>query len=353
MTAVELLPPGEAVPSNPRWHELRRGGITASEIAAVLGISTWDSPFSLFWKKANGWITDTNDQMTAGRYVEPAAAEWWMATHDPLENLVATHAGLYANDERPWQLATPDRLLCLPCENCDGSGWDSTRHFDEHSAEVHQCGYCGGTGWGKLVALLECKWVAYSWDGWGEPGTDDIPVHYRAQALWQLDTLGVDEVHFAVLGPGGFRAYGPVRRDEADLDVMRKAGAEFAARLEAGDPPDLDGHNATLGTLKRLHPSAGEGDVEVSPRLALEYRYARSQKKYHEDVIARCEAEIRAALGGDFNRAVSGGERVATRSVYTARRIDAAALRERYPDAAAECVTESTVDKLTPARSKS
>jgi putative phage-type endonuclease len=344
MTALELLPPSEAVHGNDRWYEIRRTGITASEIAIVLGISPYGSPFSLYWQKVNDWRWDGNEFTSAGRHLEDAIADWWMATQDPLENMAAARSGLYAHEERPWQLATPDRLLHPVCPCC-ADGMCGCGLYGN-------CSECLNTGLGgPAYALLECKWVAYSWDGWGEAGTDEIPVYYRAQCLWQADALGVDEVHVAALGPGGFRAY-VVRRDEADLEVMRAAGAAFAKRLEAGDPPDLDGHSATLTTLKRLHPSAGEGDVEVSADLAGEYRRARADKKDAEARLDVCEAHLRAALGSDYHRAVCGGERVASRSVYTARRIDAAAVRERHPEVAAECTTESVIDKLTPARSK-
>jgi putative phage-type endonuclease len=332
---VELLPPVEAVYGNDRWYEVRRAGVTASEIAIVLGISPYGSPFSLYWQKVHDWRDDGNEYTSVGRHLEDAIADWWMAECDPLENLVAHPAGLYAHPDRPWQLATPDRLLFLPCDGCDGTGWEV------HRALKYVCADCGGRA---PVALLECKWVAYSWDGWGEEGTDEVPVYYRAQALWQLDVMGVDEVHFAVLGPGGFRSY-LVRRDEADLAVMRAAGAEFVRQLEADEAPDLDGHSATITALRRLHPSVGEGDVEVSADLAETYREARAEKKSAEAVIAVCEAHLRAALGSAANRAVCNGKLVASRSVY-----------EQSGDSAELTAIEGdwpVVDRLNPGRSES
>src|SRR5690242_18272977 len=114
MTAVELLPPHEAKPSNPEWLKLRRAGISASEIAAVVGLSPWQSPFSLYWTKVEGWETESNAEMSAGTRAEPVIADWFADECDPLENLVVCPAGLYASAERPWALATPDRLLCDP-----------------------------------------------------------------------------------------------------------------------------------------------------------------------------------------------------------------------------------------------
>lgn len=317
MTAVELLPPTEARPDNERWHELRRGGITASEIAVVMGISPYASPFSLYWQKVNGWQWEGNEYTSAGQHLEPSIADWWL-TQGP--DRYTMHAGLYAHPDRPWQLATPDRIVI----------------------DV----------WGKDVALLECKWVAYSWDGWGEQGTDEVPVHYRAQALWQLDTLGVDEVHFAALGPGGFRSY-LVRRDEADLELMRKAGEDFVRRLTEGDPPPLDSHTATLSALKKLHPTVGEGDVELDTVLASLYVASRADKKEAEERIALAEANIRDALGDRYARATHNGHLIASRSVFETSRIDSKRLKAERPEIAAEYTTTTTVDKLTPGRAKS
>jgi putative phage-type endonuclease len=348
VTAVELLPPGEAIPDNEAWHELRRAGITASEIAAVMGISPWESPFSCYWRKVCGWRTDDSDIMSTGRRLEDAIAEWWSEAVGEPQNYQLSYAGLLAHADRPWQIATPDRILYGTCPDCGGSGFDP-REDPEYGAMG--CRKCQLSGYiGEPVALLECKWIAYSWDGWGEPGTDEIPVYYRAQCLWQLDVMGVDEVHIAALGPGGFRAYGPIVRDEDDLAVMRKAGAEFARRLAEQDPPPLDGHTGTLATLKRLHPSVGEGDVDVSADLAERYRNARAEKKAIEEYIAGCEAEIRALLGSTYARATCGGRTVASRSVFEQERIDVARLRAEQPDIAAAYTTKTTVDRLNPGR---
>jgi putative phage-type endonuclease len=310
MTAVKLLPPGTG-PHEERWHELRRAGVTASEIAVVMGISPYDSPFNLYWSKLNDWRWGGNEYTGVGTHLEDAIAEWWAAENAALlGDPPLMRAGLYAHPERPWQLATPDRKIRF-------------------------------TVAGRMVrhGLLECKWVAQSWDGWGEPGTDDIPTYYRAQGLWQADVLGVDEVHFAVLGPTGFRAY-LVRRDErgeADLQLMRAAGEDFVRRLAEGDVPDLDSHTATLSALKKLHPSVEDGEVEVPVDLAEAYRVARAEKKAAEERVDLLDNRLRDLLAGR-RKAVCKGRLVASRSVY-----------ERKPYS----VGPTTIDKLNPGRADS
>lgn len=334
MTAIELLAPREARPDNDRWHDLRRQGVSASEIAAVLGISPWESPFSLYWRKVNNWQTEANDDMATGTRVEPVVADWWADTQDPHENLAVVPAGLYAHPERPWQLATPDRLIYQNLCACD--------------PDVLCVCDTALDGW-PLLAVLECKWTA-SWDGWGDPGTDDIPVYYRAQVLWQCDVMGVDEWHLAMLGPGGFRAYNG-RRDEKDLTVMREAGRRFMARLAAGDPPDVDEHTATLATVKRLNPDLVDAEQEISATTAAGYRRARALKAAAQRLCDRFEARLRAEMGA--NRvAVHDGAKVASRSIYDTTRIDTTRLRAEHPEVAAAYATTSTTDRLTPARSK-
>jgi len=334
--ATELLPPGTG-PHDERWHELRRQGVTASEIAAVMGISPYESPFSLYWRKVNDWQWEGNEYTATGQHLEASIADWWQRTFSPDHPVIHT-AGLYAHAERPWQLATPDRLMCDPQMHDNPFPDDPSFGYEHPNFNV--------------MGLLECKWVAHSWDGWGEQGTDDIPVHYRAQCLWQLDVMGVDEVHVAALGPGGFRSY-LVRRDEADLALMRAAGAEFYRRLVEQDPPLLDSHTATLGALKRLYPAVGEGSVEVNPQLLEDYREARAARANAEGWVAAVEAQIRSVLGGQYQRAVSNGLLVASRSIFEQRRIDSKRLREEQPEIAAAYTTTTTVDKLTPGRAKS
>ncbi len=304
---IELLTPDQAVHGNDQWYKLRCQGITASEIAVVLGLTGRASAFSLYWQKKNDWRDDGNEYMAAGRRLEDVIADWWFEEAN-LDQWGMRPAGLYAHDERPWQMATPDRMLAGGCLGCDGSGSYSSGRLR------FECPDCGGTG-GDLMAVLECKWAAHSWDGWGEPGTGDIPIHYQAQVQWQMDVCGVDTAHVAALGPGGFRAY-LVRRDEKDLKVMRAAGHAFYQRLLDEEIPDVDGSEATIETLKRLHPAAGDGDVEVPVTLAETYRRARALKKRAADITDRCEARIRDLLGSEFDRAVVGKKLVASRSIY-------------------------------------
>lgn len=326
---VELLPPHLAQPDNPDWRELRRAGITASEIAAVLGISKWDSPFSLYWRKVNGWRPEPSDDMSIGTAVEPGVADLWLSRCDPHENLTLAPAGLYAHAEHPWMLATPDRLVHETCACCAAGCGGAC------SGVPGACSDCRNTQLGgPALAVLECKWAG-SWDGWGDDGTDDIPVYYRAQALWQCHVLGLDQWYVGVLGPSGFRTYtGTV--DQADITLMVEHARRFMERLNRLDPPDVDdGHPATIATLRKLHPSIEHDDpTEVEPTFADGWRRARQLRRRASDLCDRYEARARDLIG-DGRRLTLGGRLVASRSVYD---------RKPYE------VGPTTIDKLNPGK---
>lgn len=266
----------------PQWLAARREGIGASEIAAVLGISPWESPFSLYWRKREGWETEASDEMATGTRLEPAIAEWWHDTSGNGDAASLAPAGLYRSADRPWQMATPDRLI------------------------VNRSG--------RILSLLECKWTG-SWDGWGQYDID-VPVHYRAQCLQQADVMGVGEVHVAVLGPSGFRRY-VVYRDEGDADVrlIRARGAAWWAGFTAGIEPDIDSHTQTLAVVRRLHPDITEDEVTVTAATADGYRRAQALCARVKATKDKYAARLRREMAGARVALDQDGRKVASRSV--------------------------------------
>ncbi|MDP8971176.1 MAG: YqaJ viral recombinase family protein [Actinomycetota bacterium] len=298
-----------------QWLAARRTGIGASEIAAVLGISPYESPFSLYWRKKLGTDTPENEQMEWGRRHEWAIAKKFAENHAEfyIENPNDT---IWRHPDHPWMLATPDRLLWT----LDGDDAD------------------------ELIGLAQIK-TCYSFDDWGEPGTDQIPAYYRAQVQQEMAVMGVDRCYVPVLAGGcHYREY-VVDYDPADVELIVKAGAEFMRRLDADDPPDIDGSEATTRTLKQLHPTVVDEAVTIPQDLAAGYRDARARVQIAQLQLVAYENEIRDHLG-PARTAVYAGRKVAQRYVYDVTRLDTARLRAEHPDLAAEYTKTSTVDAL-------
>jgi len=289
VTAV-LIPTG----SEAEWLDARRRGITASEIAVVMGLSPYSSPYALYHQKLGVLpAQDDNDAMALGRYLEAYVADRFEDRY-PAFNVTGDGRRLFAHPERPWQLATPDRTI-----------------YDDASET-----------WCDPIAVLECKTDA-SYDGWGDDGTDRIPVHYRCQVLWQMDVLGVQTGFVACLflHSRKLRVYEVTMDGDAkdDLDLMRREAWAFLKRIYGRNPPDVDWRPATTGTLKHLHPSVEDRSEFIPRGLAARYRAACKAVKAAERRRDLAANQIRARMGAA--RFVHSGSRgtpqvIARRDVY-------------------------------------
>jgi putative phage-type endonuclease len=272
MTAKLLCQAGD-----PEWLELRRTGITASDLPVILGLVSWDSPWALYHRK-RGTLPEVeqSDRMRLGSVLEGWIAREWHDSAAYPGDLI--DPGLYQNTDRPWQMATPDRLVTA---------------YDDPD---------------KITAVLECKTSATR-DGWGETGSADVPAYVRAQVLWQMDTLGVDIGHVAVcfLPSGEFRSYTithddigpPICPQCRDVDLMREKGLDFYQRITGELPaPPVDALTVTTKALQAVY--AGLDDTQTAELNAdlvwtwdtvrEAYRDAETRKRYADN-------QIREALG--------------------------------------------------------
>lgn len=279
---------GHFTPGSAAWDEARAGlCITATEIAAVMGLSPWQSPFSL-WHKKTGLPTAPFEMAPAiewGTRLEDAVALKWQEEHP---GSLAAPAGTWRNRDREWQRATPDRLIYPQPEG----------EFDVPD---------------KAVGLLEVKTSPFG-DDWGPAGTDEIPVHYRCQIQWQLDTLGLDTCHVALLVGGyDYREY-TVDYDEADALLLRKAAADFLDTVRREERPPIDGADATYQTI-RVQPDGREDrDVEIPFGLVCRWDAAYEAQQAASTELTTVRGEVLDLIGNGY-RAVCEGRRIAYRTV--------------------------------------
>jgi putative phage-type endonuclease len=294
MTAV-LIPTG----SEQEWLAARRKGVTASEIAILLGLSPYGSPFALYHQK-RGDLPDQEDNMAMaiGRHFEDFVAGQFAERH-PEWVVTGNGRDLFAREDRPWQMATPDREV-----------WEYQVERETNGTELT-----------KPVAVLEAK-TDGGFDGWGEDGSDEIPVHYRCQVLWQMDVLGVTTGFVACLfmNRRQLRVY-ELTMDgaaQADLKVMRSAARRFLERIDHGDAPGVDWRPATTGALKHLHPDVQDVDVPISTQLAGRYMAAVRNLKAAERKRDKYANQIREQIGGGHRAFDPGrnGQVIARRDVY-------------------------------------
>lgn len=266
---------GQFAEGTDEWRAAREGAITGSRIAAVLGLSPWESPFSL-WHRMMGVAPEqpVSDLMHWGTKLEPVILAEYAERRRFAGHQLVTKPGVYRSVERPWQMVTPDAI--------DGD------------------------------SVVEVKFSPQA-DGWGESGTDEIPVYYRAQALWQLDTFGFERATVAVFigGSADYREY-VVEQDPADIAVMRAKALAFLASIEGGARPDIDGHSATYQVVREMHPDIDDEKVELPGAVGDRYLAALTWMDAAEDAKARAVSEVVDAMGRG-RRAIHNGQQIAMR----------------------------------------
>lgn len=261
-------------PGSPAW----RATMTASKVAAVVGLSPWESRFSLWHRMAGlvDWPVET-DEMRRGHYLEEPVARWFADRHP---GLVVETTCTWWHPRYSWMAATPDRLL---------------RHEGERAYH----------------AVLECKTSAAWWE-WGEPGTDQIPPYYRAQVVWQMDVVGADRAHVAVLLSGLDFAEYVVEYDPAEALWLRTEAGAFLRSIELGERPNLDEHVETYQAVRALHPEIEPIDVELDEDVARYFVEATLALKWAEDDARLARAQVAEAMGA-ARRARFAGSTIATR----------------------------------------
>jgi predicted phage-related endonuclease len=226
--------------------------------------------------------------MEMGHRLEPIVAEL-LAERLEQQGYFFTmlQTGTWQADNPEWALATPDRLLFWS----PNDGNDHTENVELKSTTVY--------------------------DDWGPDESDEIPVHYRAQVQWQMYCTGLQRTHVGLLFKGNHFRHYVIDRDETDIESMLTAADLFMQRLRTNTPPPVDGSEATLDTLRRLHPDLVDEDVTLPQHLIREWREASSDltaAKARKELLAN---EIRAVLGAAA-RGIDGstGEVVVARQVF-------------------------------------
>lgn len=267
---------------------LRRQGIGASEVAAVVGIDPWRSRADVWAAKClEGADAITSEPAEWGMRLEPAIVQAYGEKVHPVRVVQVTRR---AADE-PLALATPD-----------------AEHADE-----------------PVVVQAKCSSLRMR-DEWGPTGTDAVLDHYNCQLQWEMLCSGPEyrEAALAVLiGGNEFRHYRVTRDDALIGELVLGVRAFWREYVEPRVPPPLEASTSTA-TVLALYPAHTPGKVVpwTPQTLALATEYAQHQaaesaaKALKEDVAARIKAAIGdAEIVGDTGK---GAKRMTWKTQTTA-----------------------------------
>jgi putative phage-type endonuclease len=271
LTGIPISP---LLPGSKAWY----AKMSASKVAAVLGLSPYDSRFSLYFRM-NGTVDPEpqTDEQSRGHYLEPAVCRWFADQHPDFD---IEPGGCWQHRDASWYTASPDRLVAVKGSRDYVAGFDAKTCSDD--------------------------------DGYGKPGTDEVPAHVRAQAMSQMDVVGTRRTYVAVLSAYlEFREY-VIDYDEAEAEHIRDECARFMDDLANGVRPNLDEHTETYQTIRKLNPGIENVDVDLDLETVTAYCAARANLKAAESAW-QYQTSVVADLLGEGRRARYLGQTIATR----------------------------------------
>lgn len=262
------------------WLAERRKGLGASDAAAVVGLSPWRSPLSVFLDKTGRLPTPPmTTQQKWGLLLEPVLAEAYAeetgrTVFEPSPNL--------RHPEYSWMLANLDRL----------------------------------TACGRVVELKTAG--AFAGDEWGEPGTDQVPETYLVQVAHQMAVVDAAVADVAVLiGGQTFRIY-TVERNDLLIDRIIRIEASFWQRVQRDEPPPIDwAHPQTPALIEAMHAPTGESITldEECLELAREFLRLGEETGQAQEARSILKARLLDRMAGASLGLLPDGSRITRKKV--------------------------------------
>ena len=193
--------------SHDEWLKQREKGIGSSEVATILGLNPWDTPYML-WRRKKGLDAPKpqNFAMKAGHYLEDAVSRFY--SDESGREIIKRSAGdwLIVDKDAPYLRVSPDRLFWV----------DATARKNEDNK-----------------GILECKTTQMSVDA------DNLPLHWFAQLQYQLGVAGYREGALAWLTMGREFGHKDIIFDEQFYTYLTEQITEYWERYIVGteEPP--------------------------------------------------------------------------------------------------------------------
>lgn len=249
----------------PEQLALRRTGITATDVPAILGLSPFRTPLDVWLEKLNKAppVEETED-MQRGTFLEDGARRWYAHR----TGAKVAQPGTVVHPRDSLVIATPDGIALL----------------------------------GGDVRGLEIKMPSSARD-WGDADTDAIPNYYLPQVAWQLAAMAewteaVDV--FAVLEAKP-RLY-HVRRDlELEGLLVDQMHRFWRDHVVTGKPPEVEARDleSVSHAFRRSDGDAVNFDT-ITPEVQFtleEYLRSYQDESAASDRRALWEARAKLALG--------------------------------------------------------
>lgn len=283
------------------WLQARNNGIGSSEVATVLGLNPFETPYRL-WRRKKG-IDQTQEEtfaMRAGHYLEDAVSKFY--ADETGATIIKSSAGdwFYTNDLRPYLQVSPDR-----------TGWPQGSPHNEA---------------GKII--LECKTTQRQVD------PQDVPDHWYLQLQYQLGTAEMNHGALAWLTQGRDFGYKEFDFDQQIFDFMISRIDEFWDRYILGDeiPPDINDADTLLRYPLHTMGKRFTADITLADKVA-ELKEVKKEISALDQRKEEIECEIKMAFGDCETMYDAYGNILATwKAPKPAQKLDGKALQNEQPE---------------------
>jgi putative phage-type endonuclease len=239
-------------PGSKEWLIARRKGIGGSDAAASIDMSPWMSAFELFLDKRNERLPSIEENVEPkrwGQILEPAIRD----EYGRRTGLVVERVPMLRSVTHPFMLA-----------NLDGI--------------VRETGAHALTPSGRIVEIKTARTA----EGWGEDGSDAVPLHYQLQCQHYMHVTGFQTTDVAVLiGGCDFRVL-HVLADPELQEMLVAAEAEFWNRVLHNDPPPPRDLNDVR--LRWGHLASRAGALIASPDEVLAVSMLREKNALIKEI---------------------------------------------------------------------
>lgn len=294
------------------WLQWRRRGIGGSDAPAILGQSSFGTPWTVWVDKVEGTPgDDAGERARWGKRLEPVIADVF-AEETGLD--VTERRAILQHRDVEWMIGDIDRFVVA-----DG---------------VEQ-------------AVVEVKATDFFMrDDW-EDG--DVPVRVQIQTQHYLAVTDLRLAYVVVLIGGNRLETRIIERDDLLIADLMAVEERFWRMVENRTPPKVDGTELTTSALKRrFGRSVAESSV-VLPDSVLELVDRRAEacarKKRAEEEVQLVDNELRLLLG-EHEVGVVAGSPVVTWRGSERRCFQLDRFRSAHPDLAEEFTTREPVRRL-------
>lgn len=276
------------------WLAERRTGIGGSDAAPAVGMSKYKTRLELYLDKRGELETTETEPMRWGNLLEPVVRQEYA---NRTGNSVTVPPGIIRHPSTAFAIVTADGIVN-----------DGQRLYE-----------------GKTARTAE---------GWGEPGSGDVPQEYFLQCQHGLYVTGLPIADVAVLiGGSDFRIY-HVEADAELQAMLIEQEAAFWNCVQRAEPPEP----TTAEDVKRRWRICRGTTLTVDSESTIASACQRladikQLQKLADSAVEELTVMVQATMGDAAEIATSNGDLLATwKNIKASARFDLERFREEQPE---------------------